>query len=335
MGEFARRIDEIHADSAGGKQEGQRVRRQMAARRAEPVTQPLAHNIGRHDGAVGGQLDIDQLSIRAPGLAKRQEDAGARLACHGVETAVLRRVARNDREAARFQPLKDFRLGVGDGFQTAKVFKMHRRDGSDHCHMRAHHLHERADFIGMVHADFKDADSGVHRHARKRERHAPMVIVGRRRNMRFAEGAEHTAHGFLGACLADRTGDGHHHARHALARCLAKPLHRREHVMNDKERAETLHRIDIGLVDHRCRRARLKGVAHKGMAVMRLAADREIEIVDAQGARVDGHAIAHARQGAENARLQWRDQFETRPQLAGHHLAVHAENSCSAARTAS
>ena len=59
--------------------------------------------------------------------------------------------------AARLEPEEDLRLGVGDLFQRAEIFQMHRRDRGDDRHMRAHQLGERRDLAGMVHADLEHA----------------------------------------------------------------------------------------------------------------------------------------------------------------------------------
>ena len=71
----------------------------------------------------------------------------------------------------------------------AEIFQMHRLDGGDDRHMRAHQLGERRDLAGMVHADLEHGIFRVRRAARERQRHAPVIVVGGGRGMRFAVGA--------------------------------------------------------------------------------------------------------------------------------------------------
>ena len=62
-------------------------------------------------------------------------------------------------DAARLEAVEDLGLRVGDGFDDAEVFEMHRRDRGDHRDMRPHHRGQRRDLAGMVHADLEDAEA--------------------------------------------------------------------------------------------------------------------------------------------------------------------------------
>ncbi len=71
--------------------------------------------------------------------------------------------------------------------------------------MRAHHLHQRTNFVVMVHADFENAVVRIDRHARKRQRHTPMIVERRHGSMDLTNFQKHMAQGFLGRRLADGT----------------------------------------------------------------------------------------------------------------------------------
>ena len=57
-------------------------------------------------------------------------------------------------------------------------FQVHRLDRGDDRHVRAHQLRQRRDLAGVVHADLEHAVARVGRHARQRQRHAPVVVEG-------------------------------------------------------------------------------------------------------------------------------------------------------------
>ena len=52
--------------------------------------------------------------------------------------------------------------------------------------VRPHHLHQRRDLAGMVHADLEDRKAHARRAARQRQRHAPVIVEGGRRGMGLA-----------------------------------------------------------------------------------------------------------------------------------------------------
>ncbi len=81
-------------------------------------------------------------------------------------------------------------------------------DGGDHRAMRPDKRDEIADFAGMIHADFEHAIFGFLRQAGQRQRHAPVIVVGRGRDMGAAQPVQSMAQNFLGGGLAGAAGDG-------------------------------------------------------------------------------------------------------------------------------
>ena len=209
---------------------------EMAAGRAELVGHRLAEDVGLDGRGFG--LQRAALEPRV-GLAVRAEGDDARNAggLGGVgELRELPDVAIDDGRAARLEPEKDFGLGLGDLLQRAEEFEMHRRDGGDDRHMRAHHLRERRDLAGMVHADFEHRVFRSFRQPRERERHAPVIVVGGGRGMRLAVGGERELQGLLGGGLADRAGDRDDLGLRARARGAAEIAQGLQHVLDDQQR---------------------------------------------------------------------------------------------------
>ncbi len=95
---------------------------------------------------------------------------------------------------------------------------MRRGDGGDQGDMRTGEADQRADFAEMVHADFDHAIFGVARHGGQRQRHAPLIVVGRRRGMGAAERTEGQPQHLLGRGLSGAAGDGHDPAHGVRAR---------------------------------------------------------------------------------------------------------------------
>ena len=73
----------------------------------------------------------------------------------------LRIVAVDHRRAARLDAGEDFRLGVGDRFERAEEFEMHRLDGGDDRDMRPHQPRQRRDLAGVVHAHLEHGEARV------------------------------------------------------------------------------------------------------------------------------------------------------------------------------
>jgi hypothetical protein len=55
---------------------------------------------------------------------------------------------------------------------------MDRLDGGDDGHVRPHEPRQRLDLADVVHADLEHAEGAAPRHARERQGHAPVVVVG-------------------------------------------------------------------------------------------------------------------------------------------------------------
>ena len=152
------------------------------------------------------------------------------------ETVEMLAVAIEHGRAARLDTLEDFGLGIRDAVERLKIFQMHGRDSRDDRDLRAHELRQRADFAGMVHAHFENRVTRRHRAARERERHAPVIVVGRGRSMRRTLARQHELERFLGAGLADRAGDADHCRIGAVARSAAERTQSLEHVLDDNKR---------------------------------------------------------------------------------------------------
>ncbi len=104
---------------------------------------------------LGLQRRPQQFRVGVGVPAERDNARNASRLGGGFEPRVLTVVAVENGGAARLDPGKDFRLGVGDFFERAKIFQMHRLDGGDDGDVRTHQFGERRDLAGMVHADFE------------------------------------------------------------------------------------------------------------------------------------------------------------------------------------
>ena len=90
-------------------------------------------------------------------------------------------------------PRKISALARAIAFDALEEFEMHRLDGGDDRDVRAHHPRQRRDLAGVVHADLEDAEARARRHARQRQRHAPVVVERGRRVVRRPVGASAAA----------------------------------------------------------------------------------------------------------------------------------------------
>ena len=134
-----------------------------------------------------------------------------------LQPGEMRVVAVDDRRPARLDALKNFRLGVGDGLDRGEKFEMHRLDGGDDRDMRPNEPGQRRNLAGVVHAHFEHRVARAFGAARQRQRHAPVVVVGRGRGVRLAVARQRELQRLLGAGLADRAGDADE-----LWRCCAR-----------------------------------------------------------------------------------------------------------------
>ncbi len=115
-------------------------------------------------------------------------------------------VAVNHRRAAWFKSLKNLRLGFGDVTLAIEILQMRDLHIGNDRHVRPYHFHQRADFAGMVHADFENTEFCGPGHPRQRQRHAPVIVERADRRMGCAKVGKHCLEHFLGAGLADRAG---------------------------------------------------------------------------------------------------------------------------------
>ena len=102
--------------------------------------------------------------------------------------------------------------------------------------MRAREPRQRLDLAGVVHAHFQHGIVRARRTARERQRHAPMIVVGSDRGVGFAVLRQRKPQRFLGAGLADRTGDADHLGVRACPRRGGERAQRGKHVGHDKKR---------------------------------------------------------------------------------------------------
>ena len=184
---------------------------------------------------------------------------------------------------------------------------MDRRDRRDQRDMRPHHAHERRDLAGVVHADLEHAEARVRRHARQRQRHAPVIVVGRGGGVRLAAGRRASTRSIsLTRRLADRAGHRDDLRLRARARGDAEPLHGAQRVLDREHRAESgelaaLARAD----DDRGRGAGLEGARDVIVAVCASPLIAKKRSPGSKRARVDRHA-AESRQAARSARRRAR-----------------------------
>ena len=179
---------------------------------------------------------FDQTCIGFGVLAERDHTRDVRFLGAAFEMRELRDVAIDDGGAVFLQSEKDLGLGVGNFGQGTEKFEMHRRDSGDDRHMRAREAGQRLDLAGVVHAHFQHGIMRTGRTARERQRHAPMIVVGSDRCVGFAVLRQRKPQRFLGAGLADRTGDADHLGVRARPRRGGERAQRGENVGHDKKR---------------------------------------------------------------------------------------------------
>ncbi len=193
--------------------------------RAEFERQFVAENARPHPRAAVGRLDFEELGVAIGAAAKAPNPRAARCG-RCLQPLELRRVAIQDRSSVRLEAEEDLRLRVGDRFDRAEMLDV---DGGDRRHegdMRPRHAGERRDFARVVHAHLEHAEARIRRHSRERQRHAPVIVVGSGRSVRWAAGREHRPQHLLGRRLADRTGHRDDLRFRTRASGDAQPLHR-------------------------------------------------------------------------------------------------------------
>ena len=149
----------------------------------------------------------------------------------------------------------------------------------------------------MVHADLQDAEVGAPGHTGERQRHAPKVVVAALAGGGDALGREHRLEGFLGAGLADASGnrdDVGRGARAGGAGEMVEPLHG---VVDDQERRVPGQALGDA-AHHRRRRAALERPGDELVGIVFGALDGDEEIAGMKRAAVDGNALGLPGTGA-------------------------------------
>ena len=246
----------------------------------------------------------------------------------------LWRVAVERRRPARFETEKDFRLRVGDRLDRAEVLDVDGRDRRHQRHVRPHHARKRRDFARMIHADLEHAEADACGHARERQRHAPVIVIGGGGGVGRADAGEHRAQHLLHGRLADRAGHRNNPRPRARARSDAQPFHGLERVVDRERRAET-GEPPGPFARHDGRGSPgIEGASDVIMAVVRVALDGEEKIAGLKRATVDRDAADNlaqrrARRGAECGR-----QFGFSPQRR-HAASASAARASSASENGS
>ena len=205
-------------------------------------------------------------------------------------------------------------------------------DGGDRRHqrrVRAAHARERRDLACVIHPHLEHAEARVGRHARQRQRHAPVIVVGSGRGVGFAAGRQHRAQHLLGGRLADRTGHGDDPRLRSRARGDAQPLHRAQGVL-DREHWPVAGELMRPLARHDSRRrARFEGARDMVVAVMRVAPDGDEEVARLKRPAVDRDAAHSSAQRRARGRAKRGGQFGEAPER-GHRAASSAARASSA-----
>ena len=203
-----RRRYDVAAQRPDRQQYAKAVHDVVQAGQAHAVLQRLALD----DGADGAACRMDR-AVGQPGAGvfRRAEAQDARQALGpggGDQPGEMRIVAVEHHGAVRRHAFEDFGLGVGDGLDGAEMFKMDRFDRRYDRDIGLNLTRQRPDLTGMVHAKLEHRIGAIDRHPGEAEGNAPVVVEAARRGEGRGQGAKAGRQRFLGAGLADRTGDG-------------------------------------------------------------------------------------------------------------------------------
>ena len=189
---FERQRDllDIGADKMGSAQHRKRVLDDVAAGHADARVDLLAADPRRDQRMVGMQREIDQ-PVDGLGMFAEADDFldACFLGQLGEQRPALV-VAVDERSAVRLDAFEDFRLGSGDVVERLEMAEMRSGDQRDDRDMRPDQLHQRADLALMVHADLEDRVVAIGRHARQRQRHAPVIVERGCGGMHLADGRQ-------------------------------------------------------------------------------------------------------------------------------------------------
>ena len=176
--ERARRRLKVEARRARGHQNRQRIHGDVSARRADRIGQVLAEHARLHPRRLAVDIAGKKRGVGLRALAEGQDEAHASRAGGIAQSLELRVVAIENGDATALQSTENLGLGVGDRLDRSEMFEMDGRDPRDDRDMRLRHCNQRRDLAGMVHADFEHAEARAFRHARQRQRYAPVIVVG-------------------------------------------------------------------------------------------------------------------------------------------------------------
>ena len=255
------------AACTGGGNRGQRVHRHVPARRVEPEARSGRPRSRQRRRCHRRPSRASTSRTSAPRRGAERHDA--RATGRTAQPRQQRRVGRQHRNAVRLQRTQDLGLFVGDRLDRAEIADMrllHRGDDRD---MRPREAGQRRDLARMVHADLGDAERGVRRQTRQRQRQAPMVVVRRDRGVRAAERRQDGAQHLLRRGLADAAGDRDQPSGEALPRIAAQPVQRRPACRRRSSRWSASG--DVAM-HHRAGRTLGQRVGDEGVTVAGLAA---------------------------------------------------------------
>ena len=208
----------------GGKH-AERIQRDVPPGRADPVGRAAGRRSRASTIDPSGFTMIRSARMSAaacsPNVTTRPARDAQRMGAQALEIGV---VAVEHRRAARLQPVERFRpwrrrcprCEGKNSIWTGSTVVIDAPHAGAPCAVSGQ------DLARMVHADLEHAVFGVPRHARKCQRHAPMIVVGGDRCVRRALSRQREAHRLLGAGLADRARD-RDDPRRPCARARAMP----------------------------------------------------------------------------------------------------------------
>ena len=183
----------------------------------------------------------------------------------------------------------------------------------------------------MIHPDFEHAEARDFGETRKRDRHAPMIVVGSSGSVRLAFPREHPPQRFLGAGFADRARHGEDAGSRARPRRGSEVPQCRKHVGHDEQPRVLRKFVPARLEDDGERGTASKRVADEFVAVAVLAEDRKKRLAGREAPAVDRDPADGLRQLAAT-----RSSHRCGHRIDGPQRAIaHATLSSSAAKTAS
>ncbi len=278
-------------------------------------------------------MDLLQPDIRALAAAEPHNAAGPARPGMGGQPRGMGVVGIEDGHAARLEPGEDLALGIGNCLDAPELGQMDGFDRGDNGDMRPHHAGQRQDLERVRHSDLEHAELRRLRHARQRQRHAPMVVVGRHRGMDAPLPGQGDAQHFLGRGLADRTGDRDGRAtelgpsRHSQ---LAEPI---EHVIHDNQGGIGRKLRPVIRVDHGGSGPLLERIRHEIMAVAGFAANGEEQTARLDRPGIDGDRADGHREGVAAGAVHPLEQLGPAPERRLFGIRCHVSASIAARAT--